>query len=73
MVYCLWTGAALLGVLAITGSLWGILAGVGDITAADGVKGLALVALVCLAVDALTLVTLTAIVQINHIDPDDES
>ena len=57
-------GALLIVVLAVAGALWGILTAVGDVAAAEGVRGIALVVLVCLALDVLTLVTLTALGQL---------
>lgn len=62
-------GALLLVVLAVAGALWGILTAVGDVAAAEGVRGVALVAGVCLVLDVLTLVALTAIVQLA--EPED--
>jgi hypothetical protein len=57
----LWIGALLLVVLAVAGALLGILTAVGDRAAAEGVKGVALVALACFVLDALALVVLTAL------------
>ena len=73
--YILWslrTGAALLVVLFVAGTLSVLLAAMGDGGGAEGVKGVALVALVCWILDFVMLVVLMALAQLDALQELDE-
>ena len=61
----LWTGALLLVVLAVSFSLWGLLAAQKDHDMAQVMQGVALVALVCWVLNFVTLVVLLALAQLS--------
>ena len=60
----LWAGGLLLVVLVVSAGLWGILTIVGDNTAAQVAKGIAVVTSVCWLLNLIALVVLTALGQL---------
>ena len=61
----LWVGAGLLVVLAVAGTLWVMLAALGDDAGAQACLGTGLVVAVCFVLDLVTLVVLLAIAQLS--------
>lgn len=69
------TGAILLVVLIVSGSLWGVLSALGDDSGAEVMQGVSLVALVCWILNFVTLVVLLAVALLSsneRPDPDEE-
>lgn len=62
---CLRAGAFLLIGLAVAGSLWGLLAALGDASGARVAKGISLGLAICLVLDFAALVVLVAVGQVN--------
>jgi len=70
------TGAILLVVLIVSGSLWGVLSALGDDAGAEVMQGVALVALVCWILNFVTLVVLLAVALLSsneRPDPDEKN
>lgn len=70
---CLRAGAFLLIGLAVAGSLWGLLAVMGDSSGARVAKGISLGLAICLAFDLAALVVLIAIGQVSSREAPAES
>jgi peptidoglycan biosynthesis protein MviN/MurJ (putative lipid II flippase) len=70
--FLLTAGILLLLVLIVSGSLWWLLTAVGDRGAAQGAKGVAMVALVCWVFDFVALVVLLAVANLDSIKESDE-
>jgi len=62
----LWAGGLLLIAMAVSGSLWVILAAAADQNGSQGAKGVALVAVVGLVLDVLTLIVLLALAELTR-------
>ena len=63
--FLLIAGALLLLVLIVSGSLWWLLTAVGDRGAAQGAKGVAIVAGVCWVIDFVALVVILAVASLD--------
>jgi hypothetical protein len=66
ILLALGSGAALLLVTAVAGSLWAILELAGDASGAAGTKGVMLVALVLWGLDFVALVVLLALAEVGR-------
>lgn len=66
-------GAFLLLGLVVAGSLWGLLAGLGDSAGAGVAKGVSLGLVICLGLDLVVLVVLVAVGQLHSQEAPAES